>query len=229
MPNMLEFPPAPLPPDVNTPPYVLFGINGMECFNDLSQKVPLKLALHFVPKLADWLLPSPTDLPKEVVNIELLTPYRGIDIRDTDVSIIGLLWVIKHMLQLSGVPQPKEAFNMTDLSPHICLMIYQTWLALELPIAGADGLRVRLLTQLMSNEPVILPVMKMIWASFPHKDEVVRQMFLNYLRSHLERGYTLSVSLEVLSWILDTEERSQAFQEIEKGHPGFRDMLRMEY
>jgi len=62
---MLEFPTRLLSPNVNSPPYALFGIKGSECFTDLPNKIPMKLILHFAPRLRKWLLPAPSDLPKE--------------------------------------------------------------------------------------------------------------------------------------------------------------------
>jgi hypothetical protein len=218
---MLEFPPHPLPPNVNSPPYVLFGINGSECFTDLPDKIPLELVLHFAPRLREWLLPAPTDLPKESVNIEFLTPYIGIDIQHSAVTVDGLSWIIKRMLQLSGRPVPKETFDTTTFSLPICLSIHRTWAALDLPPAGLDSLRTHILMRLMFGPPVTLMDMRIIWDSFPHTNSIVREMAVNYMRAHARMLYSHEEYAEKREWSGKSKERRRCFKEWEKLVPEF--------
>jgi hypothetical protein len=218
---MLEFPSRTIPLNANSPPYVLFGIKGSECFTDLPDKIPLKLMLHFVPKFREWLLPTPTELPKESVNIGLLTPYIGIDIQHPAVTLDGLCWIIKRMLQLSGRPVPNEMFNTLTFSLPVCLEIHRTWAALGLPIAGLDSLRTHILMRLMSGDPVTLMDMQIIWGSFPHTHSIVREMAVNYMRAHGQMLYSREEYAEIREWSVKEKERSRCFKEWEKLVPEF--------
>jgi hypothetical protein len=209
---MLEFPLRPLPPDVNSPPYVLFGIRGKECFSDLPDKIPLKLVLHFAPKLNDYLLPAPTELPKESVNIGLLTPYIGIDIQHLSVALNGLSWIIKRMLQLSGRPAPNDLFDTMTFSMPVCLEIHRTWTALELPYAGLDSLRTHMLMRVMDGPTLTLIEMRLIWDSFIKNHDIVREMAVNYMRAHAQRVYTIEESADIRAWIARSKTRKKMFK-----------------
>jgi hypothetical protein len=139
---LLEFPPNTLPDGVCVPPYVIFGIGGRSVVDKLPSRIPLKAILHFVPKLAEWVLPAPEDLPSEIAKSVLRTPYVGLNI-PLDVGVASLQRIILKILQSSGMAVPK---HQLQLPPPIItsISIRKTWLLFGLPRARLDGLLIHL-------------------------------------------------------------------------------------
>jgi hypothetical protein len=71
---LLQFPPSTLPDKILGPPFVIFGINGVSVVDKLPARSPLNAVLHFIPKLAQYVLPAPENLPPDVAQGALRTP-----------------------------------------------------------------------------------------------------------------------------------------------------------
>ncbi|KZM24613.1 hypothetical protein ST47_g4209 [Ascochyta rabiei] len=207
MSHMLDFPLRPLPPNLNFPPYVIFGINGTDVTSALPPHIPLQLVLHFAPTLRKWVLPVPTHtcLPRSAMQYALHTPSVGIDIR-APIEAAGLCWILTRMLHLAGITTRREAFNVfPDLI--IALAIHNAWLALELPYEGLTGLHMHVTTQLLIGSPAVgLADMQRVWAAFPSDSKVVWAMGLNFTQACAEGGYEAREGIEMAAWFQSTAE-----------------------
>jgi len=215
MSHLLEFPSVPLPPDINSPPYVIFGIDGSDITSSLPPLIPLKLVLHFAPRLQKWMLPTPDPgyLPRSVARQSLRTPYIGIDIQ-APIDAVGFSWLIMRMLHLSGRRVPKETFNVhPDLATS--LAIHNAWLALELPIEGLRGLHTHIYAQLaFTSPPVSIWDMRMFWDAFPADSQIIKAMGLNFIRGHVNMEYKVQESLEIIAWFQSTPELYKLFNSL---------------
>ncbi|KAH6642677.1 hypothetical protein C7974DRAFT_328219, partial [Boeremia exigua] len=220
---MLEFPPGPpLPQSIDSPPYVVFAINGTDVTPSLPPRIPLKLVLHFAPALQKWVLPTPEPayLPPDAVRQDLQTPQIGIDVQ-ARIETVGLVWVITCMLQRSGRTAP---FNTLSLHPDLdtSLAIHDAWLALGLPRAGLDALHTHLHVQLMMRvSPVSLWDVQMIWHTFPHNSQIVRAMGINFIEGLINQEYKLETSLAILAWMRSTPELTAFLKYIQDAVPKF--------
>ncbi|KAH7392935.1 hypothetical protein BKA66DRAFT_386825, partial [Pyrenochaeta sp. MPI-SDFR-AT-0127] len=212
----------PLPNGIRSPPYVVFGIRGKEIVSELPPRIPLNVVLHFTPKLRQWVLPPPktTLLPWSIARFALHTPYIGIDILSDDIEAVGLKWILNRMLQASGCVPPK---NQVLLHPalFISVSIHKTWLALELPISGIQGLDMQIQTRLMFGATVTFAEMIAIWESFPHESNIVRAMGLNFVHSHINLEYTYREFSAVRDWYLQSRERYGFFKSLQDQFPEF--------
>ncbi|KAF2633431.1 hypothetical protein BU25DRAFT_405325 [Macroventuria anomochaeta] len=221
MSHLLEFSPTrPLPHNINSPPYVVFGIYGLDITSSLPPHIPLNLALHFAPALGKWTLPvpDPTYLPRSVARQCLRTPYIGIDIF-ASIEAVGLGWIIMRMLHLGGRKVGRDMFGVhPDLATS--LAIHNAWLALELPIEGLRGLHMHIHAQLMlSSPPVSLWDMRMLWDTFPHTSEIVRAMGLNFIEGYVNVEYKVNESLEIVEWFQSTPELYAFFKSLQDAVP----------
>lgn len=207
MSNLLEFPPCKLPYSTRSPPHTVFAISGFEIDN-LPPHIPLNMVLHFAPKFRDWLLPAPSAarLPKSLCRLALRKPFTGIDICCDGVTALGLKWVIRTMLQASGLAHSLSTFPALP-SLRVAVSIYRTWIALELPVAGAANLVTHIQTQLMIGAQVTVWDMDAIWAAFPHHSSVVRTMGMNFIRSYINADYSSAELLAITDWCLENDER----------------------
>jgi hypothetical protein len=107
---LLELPPGPLLPNALSPPYVVVGIWGTNITSLLPPKIPLKVLLHFIPKLQQWVLPAPapSSLPSPLARRALRRPKIGIDILHNGVEPGGLAWITSKILQIARIDYPKS-------------------------------------------------------------------------------------------------------------------------
>lgn len=221
---MLEFPSSTLPKKVLSPPYVLFGINGMDTFSDLPSNIPLALVLHFVPTLGKWLLPPP-QLSKSATQMALRTPFVGINIL-ADIEVEGLAWILARMMQIANVRLPVSNYKTFMFSPNllVSIAIHKAWMALDLPPEGIAALHVHLQTMLMIGPPVMLFEMKGLWHNFPVGSPVLREMGHNFVRHYIDKSYAPNECSAARHWYLETTERWNFFRALEKQFPAFDDV-----
>jgi hypothetical protein len=220
---LLEFPPSTLPDDIRRPPYIIFGINGESVVDMLPKLIPLNAVLHFIPDLAQYVLPAPEDLPEDVAKGVLRTPFVGIDIR-LDIGIAAVQLIIMKVLQSAGMAVPKH--QLQHLPTTITsLSIRKTWLLLDLHPAGLDGLLIHLLTRLVTGPPVTLVDIRHLWAHFPSNSDVVRVMAVNFVQSHLGLFYNMEEFSAIRRWYTVDKERHRVFKVAEDQFPDFGKML----
>ncbi|KAJ4369730.1 hypothetical protein N0V83_005493 [Neocucurbitaria cava] len=215
---LLEFPPSALPHNVHSEPYVGIAIRGEAV--DLPPRIPLAMVLYFAPKLKQWMLAprSTATLPKPLVGYALCTPTIGIDITSEDIDEVGLGWIVTRMLTATGLVQQKELFP-THCSRVSAISIYKSWLALDLPVGGMQGLHLHLRTGLMTGSAVTLSTMKVIWETFPQDSPIVGAMGANFIRSHIEGEYTAAQSSMIQGWYQESVERREFFKSIQHQVP----------
>lgn len=226
---LLEFPPSgPLPGGVNSPPYVVFGINGADVTSSLPPFIPLRLVLHFTPTLQKWVLPAPdpTYLPRPDAEEAVRTPHVGINIV-ASIEAEGLTWIIMRMLHLSGRKASKETFSLhPDLSTS--LAIHKAWLALELRKEGLLGLHNHIHAQLLlSSTPVCILDMRMLWDTFPHSSGIVWAMGLNFMEGLVGQEYSVPEILEIMTWLQSTPELSAFSKALQAAKPAYKDMFEL--
>ncbi|KAJ4987490.1 hypothetical protein SVAN01_06947 [Stagonosporopsis vannaccii] len=219
---LLEFRPSgPLPNGINTPPCVVFGINGDDITSSLPPLIPLKLVLHFAPALQKWVLhaPDPTYLPRLDAEQALRIPHVGIDIQ-APIEAEGLCWIVTRMLHMSGRKVPNDTFRLyPDLGTS--LAIHKAWSALELPNEGLLSLHMHINAQLMlSSPPVSLWDMRELWSTFPHDSGIVRAMGLDFIEGLNGLEYKLHESVEILMWFESTPELFAFFKTLPPVVPG---------
>lgn len=217
---MLQFPPRPLPANVDSSPRVLFKINGKNVFFDLPPEIPLALVLHFAPKLRQWIMP-PRKLSETELRLSLLLPVEAINIL-ADIDAIGLRWIINRMLQLGGRPLNKDAF-LTQPNFLTSTSIYKAWIALELANSGIQALLAHIYSNLMLDDPVTLQDMRALWSAFPATSAIIHEMGLNFIRSHIDDAYTHEEFHSVRCWLLETQERWQFFKSLQSQFPELAD------
>ncbi|KAH9878715.1 hypothetical protein IAQ61_001989 [Plenodomus lingam] len=221
MSGLLEFPPSTLPPDALSHPYAVFAIRKVDVESALPKDIPLNAVLHFIPKLRECVLPVPFigGLPKSLATVALRAPYVGINIESRDISALGLKWVMKRLLQAAGRVHPRTLF-LTQPSVGVAVTIYRTWMALELPAAGVKNLVTHILTRLMMGPPVAIWEMNLIWASFPHDSDIIREMGMNSLRSHLNFNQSPSDTAALTDWYNVDSARRNFSHSIGRYFPG---------
>lgn len=217
---MLDFPSGSLPSSLDTPPYVVFGINGTDITAMLPPRIPQNLVMHFAPALRKWVLPAPklACLPLCFARKALRTPYVGIDIR-ARVDAVGLRWVIKRMLHLGCVRSNTLAFSaLPDLEASVA--IHNAWLTLELPIEGLRNLHTHIQAQLMLGAPpASLWDMRILWNTFPQASDIVQAMGSNFVQTCTDTGYRPQESLDIQAWIQSTPELFLFFKKLKIAMP----------
>ncbi|KAL6702730.1 hypothetical protein ACN47E_001012 [Coniothyrium glycines] len=217
---LLDFPKTPLPHNARSPPYVIFGINGIDVASTLPLQIPLNAVIHFVPKLKQFVLPAPaiSSLPRHIARLALLKPCVGIDIILEGVDKIGLEWIVLRILQLCGVAPSSSLFK---IQPGLisCVSIHKTWQALELPPAGIANLYTRIQFRLMLGPAVKLHEMEGLWGTFGDQSDITREMALNFIRFHGNKEYTRSESIEIQDWYLQNGTRRHYFKNLEDALP----------
>jgi hypothetical protein len=219
MSHLLDFPPSTLPSNICDPPYVIFGINGEVVCHKLPRRIPLNAVLHFVPKLAQYVLPEPQNLPKEVALGVLDAPHVGIDIH-LDMTSSSFHRIMLTVLQSAGMFVPKDRFEVTCTKIAL-VAVYKAWLLLELPPAGLDRLIIQLKAELMMGPAVRLNEIKMFWDNFPTNSDMLHIMAINYVQSHIAHHYAPAEFIAIREWSLATPERWNVFKTAEELHPEF--------
>lgn len=220
---LLEFPPSTLPDNIRAPPYVIFGINGISVVNQLPKLIPLNAVLYFVPKLAQYVLLAPENLPADAAQGVLRTPFVGIDVL-LDIGIAAFQRIIMRVLQSAGMAVPKHQLHLPPTTI-TSTSIRKTWLLLELPTAGLDGLRIHVQTRLMMGPSVTFTEMKELWAAFPSDSDMLRVMTVNFVQSHLAFNYTMEEFSSIRRWYNMDKERHLVFTAAEEQFPEFGKML----
>jgi hypothetical protein len=215
---MLEFPRSPLPPDINSPPYVIFGMYGKHVHSTEQRYLPpdisLALVLHFAPKMKKWVLPSPTFLTKADKSLSLRKLFVGINITEEGVSQRGLFFILRRMMQLAGLPCDRQTFNVNpDIADSV--KVLTTWRALELPEEGKRGVEIHLLATLMQGPPVELHEIDDLWHAFPSNSQIVREMGHNYVRSWLNWSYPQTERARQKSWFLEHKDLRRFLMSLE--------------
>lgn len=221
---MLEFKTqGPLPAGSRSPPFVLFGINNTDHFHSLPPKIPLDLVLHLAPSLCQYVLPAPSLTPSGKY-LALRTPYTGINIL-ADIDIVGLKWIVNRMLQVGGLP---ILSTMVLANPNICtcIAIHKAWLALDLPVAGLQGLHLHMQCALSMGDAVTLEDMNAVWETFPMGSPLVKEMGLNFIRSHLDFCYTHTEFGQIRRWYLADRVRYEYFKNLDSKFLEFDDVQR---
>ncbi|KAF1961462.1 hypothetical protein CC80DRAFT_384702, partial [Byssothecium circinans] len=219
---MLQFPPIdPLPPSSHKPPYVKFGINGIEISHDLPREIPLALVLHYIPKVQQWLLPAPTHLPLRAQKAALTKPYIGINIL-ADIRAEALSEVLVRMLQHAGHTHKLTRQNFY-IHPTIrfSIAIHNAWLALGLPSTGLANLHTHMQSQLIHGPPIQETEIKVLWSLFPATSPVLHEMGMNFIRSHLDKAYTQPQFSEIRRWYLRDKDKYVFFRALESQFPRF--------
>ncbi|EAT91149.1 hypothetical protein HBI56_018370 [Parastagonospora nodorum] len=226
---LLEFPPTtlPLPDDVRQPPYVIFAINNVSMVEKLPSRIPLKAVVHFIPKLAQYVLPVPEDLPADVAKGVLRTPYVGIDIA-LDIGIASFQRIILKVLQSAGMAVPKHQLQLPTTTI-TSVSIRKSWLLLELHPAGLDALMIHLQTRLINGSPVTLVEIQALWAHFPSNSEMLRLMAINFVQSQVDFHYHREDFNKIRSWYLMSRERRSVFQAAEALFPEFGKMSSLRF
>ncbi|KAF1363930.1 hypothetical protein EJ07DRAFT_51404, partial [Lizonia empirigonia] len=220
MSHILEFPPVPLPPGLNAPPYVVFAICGTDMTSALPPLIPLGLVLHFAPVLQKWVLPAPDPayLPGPVARHALRRSYIGINIL-APMDVVGLCWIVTRMLHLGGVRSVRETFSVQpDLTTS--LAIHDAWFTLELPVEGLRSLHTHIHAQLMLGSSAIsLWDMRILWEAFPHDSDIIRAMGLNFVQAHVDSEYRPHESLEIQTWFRSSPELYTFFLSLQPAIP----------
>lgn len=216
---LLEFRPSKLPANILAPPYVILGIQGESVAEMLPPQIPLNAVLHFIPKLVQFVLPQPTNLPPKVAQGALRVPRVGLDIR-LDIGIASLQRIILKVLQSAGRPVSNCAFRLPP-STITSLSVRKTWLLFELPRAGLHGLYVHLQSHLMAGAPVNFEQMETLWAAFPPESDMLRAMFVNFIQSHLMFHYSRAEFQTIQKWYLIDTTRRRLFESIVARFPAF--------
>jgi hypothetical protein len=211
---MLEFPPStPTPATALGQPYALFAINDIEYYDELPVKMPVGLALHFAPKLRQYMT-SATPIPEdnlEAKSLALRTKYVGFHIIGSNVDVIGLKWMLDRMLQMSPLQISREAFLQ---EPSILESIFHnTWLALDLHIEGLSGIHQHLFSKLtLSDDGVNFNEIQAIWAAFSPSSGIAQAMGANFVRYHINFGYPREELSKIRHWYRATKERFEFFK-----------------
>ena len=221
----LDFPMTQLPHDAHVPPYVQFGIQGVDVSPRLPPKIPLKVVLHYAPKLSQWLLPpeAMTRLSCPATQVSLRIPYVSIDIRSPDVDARGLRWILSRMLQVSGLTNPASLFliHPTILTS---VSIHRTWLALDLAPGGIANLQAHIQARLMAGPAVTLAEMEILWDTFPKTSDIVRAMAHNYVRSQINFDYSQAEIRAIEKWYSAINLRRFFFRSVERQYPEFAEV-----
>jgi hypothetical protein len=216
---LLEFPPSTLPEDIRAPPYAIFAINGISVTQHLPGRMPLNMVLHFAPKLAQWVLPAPENLPPQVAQGVLRTPYFGIDIL-VEIGPASLQRIIFKMMQTAGFAVPKNLFQHKP-SLTTSISIRRTWQVLELPPAGLDALLIHMQTTLMIGPPVTFTEIRELWAHFPVDHIILRLAANNFVQAHIELFYGRDEFSAIRKWYTSSAERHKVFKAAEDQFPAF--------
>jgi hypothetical protein len=216
---LLEFPPSTLPDDIRAPPYVIFGVRGQSVVEQLPRRIPLKAILHFVPKLAQWILPAPENLPLEVVQGVQHTPFVGIDIQ-LDIGPASFQRIIFKILQSAGLTVPKHLYQHPP-SLITSISIRKTWFLLELPRAGLDGIHIHMQTRLMMGAAVTFVEIQELWTEFPADSDMLRLTAINFVQSHIALQYSRHEFSAIRNWYLSTKERYKVFKTAEDQFPEY--------
>lgn len=213
--HTIEFPLyGPLPDNPRQPPYVLFGINGEDVSSSLPPHIPLRIVLHFAPKLKEYLLPPPTQLPRHAIHLNLLTPFVGINIQD-DLDLQGLEWIISKMMQISGVVPRKVPFFVSP-SLLTSISIRRAWLAIGLPIAGLDGLHYHIQMHMTMIPAITLAELQAVWHTFPLDSIFTRLAAINFIKSDIDFLYDSKDVVRVRYWLSISMDRYRFFKSIEE-------------
>jgi hypothetical protein len=137
----------------------------------------------------------------------------GIDIRYGGVEAEGPKWIMSRMLQLAGIAHQKSVFLLNP-TLETAISIYKTWLALDLPPAGIVNLQQHCMSKLMLGPAVTLPQMNDKWNTFPRESGTVRQMELNFVRSHPDFIYTASEFSQIQDWYLQDSDYRTFFRKL---------------
>jgi hypothetical protein len=217
---LLAFPPSTLPTNIRSPPYIIFGLNGASIVQHLPARIPLNAVLHLAPKLAQWLLPPPLDLPEAAAQDELHNgPYVGINIR-ADISVAGLQRIIIKIMDTAGFSVPKHLFQYKP-SLITSVSIRRTWLLLDLPSAGLDGLHIHMQTLVITGPPVTLDEMKALWDTFPSDSEILHVVAVVFVRLHILLCYSQVDFEAIRRWYKAIAERFKVFKKAEDMFPDF--------
>ncbi|KAF2016482.1 hypothetical protein BU24DRAFT_481102 [Aaosphaeria arxii CBS 175.79] len=210
---MIEFPPSakPLPTNLTSPPYVIFGILNEDVSSRLPEDIPLALVLHYAPKLEKWILPPRphAELPYKIACAAILKPRIGINITEP-ISIRALSYLVNRMLEKVGLFRQIDAYS---IRPHLLMgcEIFHAWNTLELPSPGIEPLISHMLGRLMLGSAVDLLECQTIWHIFPSNSPVIRELVQNYQRGHDEFAYGMSEYGRIHKWISLDPDRMKAF------------------
>lgn len=219
---LLDFPPSKLPSDILAPPYVIIGIQGESVAEMLPPRIPLKAVLHFIPSLAQFVVPAPEDLPLKIAQGALREPRIGLDIR-LDIGVASLQRIIVKVLQSAGRMMSKKVFQSPP-STLTALSIRRTWLLFELPRAGLDSLLVHLQTYLMAGPPIRLAEMEALWDTFPPDSDMLRAMVVNFIQAHVVWHYSRAEFLAIQTWYQSDDTRHALFETIQDEFPAYGEL-----
>ncbi|KAH7089502.1 hypothetical protein FB567DRAFT_626837 [Paraphoma chrysanthemicola] len=194
---LLEFPPSTLPPNVRSPPFVIFAINGVSIRHILPQFIPLAAVLHFIPKLADFVVPMP-DLPQDLAKAVLATPLVGLNIQ-LSVGVASVQRIVFKIMQAAGFTVPQHMYtHPPSLTTAISLL--NTWKLLDLPVAGIDNVITHVHFLLIHGPPVTLTLLQHIFNMFPPDHAIPLLSAQNFVDAHCTLHYSLTEFTAIRRW-----------------------------
>ncbi|KAH7073941.1 hypothetical protein BKA63DRAFT_567105 [Paraphoma chrysanthemicola] len=218
---LLEFPPSTLPPNVRSPPFVIFAINGVSIRHILPQFIPLAAVLHFIPKLADFVVTMP-DLPPDLAKAVLATPLVGLNIQ-LSVGVASVQRIVLKIMQAAGFTVPQHMYtHPPSLTTAISLL--NTWKLFELPAAGIDNLITHVHFLLIHGPPITLTLLQHIFNTFPPNHAIPLLCAQNFVDAHCTLHYSLAEFTAIRRWYRQDPERKKVFVQQEKKNPEFGKM-----
>jgi hypothetical protein len=216
---LLEFPPSTLPDKSLAPPFAVSTISGVNVVEKLLSRIPLTAVLHFIPKLAEYFLPTPRDHPTDVAQEVLRIPRVGIDIR-LDIDAGSLQRIILKALQSAGEAVPKNLFQHPP-GITISISIRKTWLLLESPPVGTDGLMIHLQILIRTGPAVTFMEIQELLNHFPLDSDMLRVTAINFVKSHIDLHYSFRDFVEIQRWYMADNIRYKVFKAAKEQFPEF--------
>ena len=179
----------------------------------LPANLSLAMILHFVPKMKAWIVPPPTAMPPPIKRFALRKPFVGINIPE-HIDKDALLFIINRLLQLSGRIVGPDQFN-PNLILSVAINVVRAWQLLELPKEGIEGLETHILMRLMLGSAVSLAEMKALWNTYSTTSNILIETARNFIREHIEVGYSDKDYAKIWKWIGSNNERKKFFAQFE--------------
>ncbi|KAH7112164.1 hypothetical protein B0J11DRAFT_598206, partial [Dendryphion nanum] len=211
-------PPKPLPPDIHSPPYVLFAVNGDTISHKLPPRISLSMVLHFAPSLVKWVLPPPESPSPFDTRLARHAPFVRINILEA-IPPLGIKCILHKMVQASGQIHPSNVMTTPNIPLSVAILV--TWRAFELPQQGIQALFTHLWT-LMIIATITLEDVIAIWEYLPRDSSITEEMARNVVR--FLDSYDLSPTIRCIQgWIVEREDRKAFFglyeRELKMSHP----------
>ncbi|KAF1994161.1 hypothetical protein P154DRAFT_397133, partial [Amniculicola lignicola CBS 123094] len=207
---LLQFPTSSLPSNIRAPPYVVFAIQGEDVSQYLPTTIPLNMVLHFAPKMREWVLPTPTNLPEKAAQLALRFDMIGINI-PAPVHRGALLSIIKKMGSEIGIDKASQG-TLVKPSLTASIAIAKACATFELPPGHSEMLRLHIISTITTGSALTLSDMKELWDAFGANRTIIMHTAENFARSHANFSYPASEFEAITKWIGQNESRRNIFQ-----------------